>query len=366
MDRSLGDFQLVRWRSEDGGSAWDGPIRFPAWPPSCNGSADPCLQTDQRDRFFLVNVTTSRQGTGPCPVVFRRSVDGGQTWQAPKKVWEGGGDKTVLAVSPNGKRLAIACMASDGKGNSSGVGFFRSDNRGQSWERIPGPVALERGVAYGLAIDDEARIASCWLAHVEAQAKVKTVLCSTPDLGRTWSTLELAQRSLQAQEHPYTAGLSPALVRDGEGALHVVYVVRRADGRGFELHGRRSRDWRTWTDAVPISPDEAETCCFPTLSASGRLLHVAWVQSRKGKYQVWYRGSKDHHTSWSAPQLLSRPTEGSSLVGGDGFEKVAGDYISLADDGLGTAHVVWGVGARGSPPRGEIWHATIIWHPVLP
>jgi hypothetical protein len=86
---------------------------------------------------------------------------------------------------------------------------------------------------------------------------------------------------------------------------------------------------------------------------------------REGKhYQVWYSGSADGGKTWSEPALLSRPDKASDLLTTDGFREPFGHYMSLADDGEGTVHAVWGVGgsAEGEKRRrGEIWYGAVRW-----
>ncbi len=56
--------------------------------------------------------------------------------------------------------------------------------------------------------------------------------------------------------------------------------------------------------------------------------------------------------SWSDPLPLGGPPAG------DAWE-LAGDYLSVADDGRGTAHVVWSQQPRDKP--GVVWYARVEW-----
>jgi hypothetical protein len=60
---------------------------------------------------------------------------------------------------------------------------------------------------------------------------------------------------------------------------------------------------------------------------------------------------------------VSKPDKATDLLTDKGFRTYSGHYLGVADDGRGTAHIVWAIRApseTGDPPtKGEVWHAVV-------
>jgi hypothetical protein len=131
-------------------------------------------------------------------------------------------------------------------------------------------------------------------------------------------------------------------------------------GRG--LFVRTSKDWVAWESPIQLSSDQAAEVQLPAIAAWGPMVHVTWMERHDTSWQMYYRGSKDHGRSWSGRVLVSVPNAGSTLIDSKGFEITSNDdQTSVADDGLGNAHIVWCVRARDGNTTGTAWHAIVRW-----
>lgn len=194
--------ELVQWRSTDGGQSWPQPTALKNWPDGCDLLADPWLQTDHRNRFHLAHLATSLKNRNFMPVVYRRSLDGGETWQSPKQLAEG--DRPVLAISPNGRQVVVVCLMGDPTATQLKLaeisdsdasrkaramnrvmtpGVFHSSDRGVTWKRLPGPTRIRHAVALSAVIDDAGRIAAGWVANDGKGSQ--SVVCATSNVGAT-------------------------------------------------------------------------------------------------------------------------------------------------------------------------------------
>jgi hypothetical protein len=73
-------------------------------------------------------------------------------------------------------------------------------------------------------------------------------------------------------------------------------------------------------------------------------------------WNSYYRSSTNGGATWSSEKKLSGPVHGYDYILPGGFRFPFGDYFSLAIDGDGTTHAVWGEGSNYKSP-GSIWYA---------
>jgi hypothetical protein len=233
-------------------------------------------------------------------------------------------------------------------------GVFVSADRGGNWEQLPGPLGDTHAIPFSAVVDDAGRVAVSLVAEGGGSW---SFVCTTADRGRTWSEFELVAGLQPDRPHPFNGERFPVLAAGGDGSLHAAYVGAGAKG----LFVRTSRDWKAWADPVRLTEGDVAEVRMPAVAARGPLVHVTWLERRGGRWQAYYRGSRDGGRSWSDKVLLSVPHAGSQLVGDDGFDRVSDDdQTSVTDDGSGTAHAVWVVRGR-RPGAGVVWHAVVRW-----
>jgi hypothetical protein len=216
--------RLIAWRSEDAGRTWTVPRALLESKELGARQGDPWLQSDSQGHCYVAFMGASAEHPRASSAVFGRSKDGGRTWSEPRVLGRPV-DKTVLAVSPSGKYLAMTFnLFGTGDGREQRV--HRSSDRGDSWQEIP--VTPSRRGNYepqGIAVNDEGAIIVGWLwtSHGRAGGQIRHVVRATSDSGRTWDETELHALDKGLGEVP--VGLSeanrtgPALAVDGAGPL---------------------------------------------------------------------------------------------------------------------------------------------------
>lgn len=382
QDAMTRNSRLVWWRSTDQGKSWGPPTAMPNWPADYNFMGDPWLQTDRRDRFQMVYVSIhfsadiNASATGY--LVFRRSLDAGQTWPHPIEVAKDA-DRPVLGVSPNGKNLVIAATMGErtadfpkkplngndpqfAEKHAAAFRFFSaifcSDNRGRTWKSLPGPLWQTHAIPFAVVTDDRGQIACSWIAEGQGS---RSGVSLTTDRGQTWAETELVANLQPDRSHSFNGARFPVLALDGSGTVHVAFIGSGAKG----IFVRRSHDWRKWEDPTQLSADEVDEVRMPAIAAFGPMVHVMWMERKNVRWQTYYRGSKDHGLIWSERLLLSTPHPGSTLIEDAGFNLVSeDDQSSMTDDGDGITHAVWPVAGPPGKAPGRIWHAAIRWQGI--
>lgn len=367
--------RLIAWRSGNRSTSSDWqPLEN--WPAKARFNGDPWMQTDGRGRFFLVH-TTLDGGT----LAVRRSNDFAENWSTPQEVAQRA-DRPVLGISPSGKHLVIAASMVEDRENAPKIvlrgddpqlqeklaaltrhfaGIFVSQDRGRTWKRAPGPLPETHAIPFSVVCDDEGRIASAWIAargiaRFNAPRNSRSIVCATRDGGKKWTETELVADLQPDRMHPFNGERFPVLALGPTGVVHVAYVETLAKA----LWVRSSENWEQWKTPIRLSSDSAEEIRMPAIATSGAMVHVTWMERRNGRWQTWYRGSRNHGKAWSERLLLSPQNESSTLIDELGFDAPADDDQScITDDGAGTVYVVWTVWGRNASSR--IWLASIKW-----
>jgi len=358
---------------------------------------------------------TTRYDTNPASIFFRRSVDGGATWEADQLFELNSGDPLV-EVSDDGTVYTLGIV-----GNSWDLLLKRSFDHGLSWDDPPidilgnGPntwgdrptlvvspdgqhvyVAYNRGDIYVVASHDggdtfepEVRVTSNgrqWFTSAGAIAPngdlyfaaadyssgytgptYINVLRSTDD-GVNW-TVTLLDTSAESADCSSVDGcyfnfLGPevGLAIDVNGLVMISYNAGDVNLQPHRLWVRTSADGVGWSGRTEISNAiSGVSHGFPAMVASRTVpgvFHVVWQDDREGAmtaWNTWMVTTLDGGASWGEPLLLSDLDSGAPYKGPLGYDFVYGDYFEIAIDDQGTTYVIWGEGTSYIGPGGS-WY----------
>lgn len=350
--------RILVWTSSDRGKTFALPRPTLAPPEALQSEMDPTLQT-VGGQFFLTLMANQPKKRGMDGYLLR-SADGGKTWKK-EHTFSGGKDdvdRPIVALSPDGRRAAYFCA---GRIDAQ----FSSDG-GRTWVRSPSPVQSpnQSSNPYCLAINDDGRTI---LSYIDRDRNLE--LAVTRDDGKTWRRHRFGSLTSRGSIDPpevQTAGVTMwasgvALAQDGEGTVHALSAQRASKGNRVEVWFRSSKDGDSWSKPVQLSSSRAAIKALPAIAAAGTRVHAIWLECEEGWCRVCYRGSLDGGKTWSEPVTVSKPGRPSELMTEKGFRTFSGHYMGVADDGLGLAHVVWGVMKQGltKAGEGEIWHASL-------
>jgi len=229
----LGGDPGVLFRSEDGGKTWelnrglfDHPTRD-RWQPGAGGMCCHSVQVVDSSLYVAISAAGAF-----------RSEDGGETWTPinssvaadfmPEKYPEVGQCvHKLLAHSEDAGRLW----------QQNHCGVYRSDNRGDSWERLDGN-GLPSGFGFPLALDLSDPDVAFVIPEESAENRVtshgRLGVYRTADGGSTW---QLWSNGLP--DRAWAAVLREGLASDAEGVYFgtqsgSVWAARRAEGEWFE------------------------------------------------------------------------------------------------------------------------------------
>ena len=158
-----------------------------------------------------------------------------------------------------------------------------------------------------------------------------------------------------------------ALASDAAGALYALWNAGGANGGPERIYFSSSTTGgASWSERTNVSNAAAGVeHSFPAVVAGAAGdVRIAWMDARATEaghpnrplWNTYYRSSTNGGATWNAESQLSGPVRGYDYILPGGFRFPFGDYFSLAIDGEGTTHVVWGEGRNYKSP-GSIWYA---------
>jgi hypothetical protein len=348
---------MVFRRSRDGGQTWD-PDRF--LPPTKKAQYDPQVEVATDGTVYAAWIDGYSPG-----VRFTKSTDRGATWSAPltftgnrkTPTWS---DKPILAISPSGQHVYLGFNASDSwvaSSHDSGASFganVKTSNDGRYWFHTAG-AARNDGTVYFATVD--------FTQDYTGDANLR--LLRSTDGGASWTTA-LVDVSRELPDCPWAAGCYfgffgsiAGLAVDSAGTIGYVYTATITPGGPPQLFFKKSTDGgASWSARAAISGAPTTAWHHSPAIAAGTTagdFRVLWQDNRNGvpaKWNAWYRATGNGGNTWSAPVRVSDLASGAPYKSADGHAFPYGDYLELAVDATGMAHLVWGEGASFDGPGG--------------
>jgi hypothetical protein len=349
-----GPYMVFR-RSTDGGQTWQ-PDQFLF--VDVKGQYDPQVRVDQQG---TVHVAWMRE----FDILYAQSTDQGATWSFPIPItgrettppWS---DKPILAVSPDGQHVYVGFNASDAwvaASNDGGHSFnapIQVSQNGRYWFHTGAAIAPSGEVYFAVADYSQTYLGGTGIR-----------LLKSSDHGASWQILTV-DGSTQAPDCSDVAGCylgflgpSPVVAVDVAGTVMMVYNRGETPGAAQLLYARTSTDGgQTWGPPIPLSEGPAGTNhAFPVVASGPTAgdFRVVWQDDRTGRWNTWFRQTTDGGHTWTAGLRLSDRPDGAPYKSPDGYGFPYGDYYDLAVDRGGRTHVIWGAG-ESYAGRGGSWY----------
>lgn len=279
-------------RSVDGGKTWSPPVQI-ASAIRVNFSA--AAYGSKVDIAYVRQVTTSTGGTSN-RLYYRRSLDGGATWQPSRAMTSSASNiaDQALARHPNGRvtiawtgyltgRLYLRTSADSG----TTFGAARYIGTTANWE--PGAQPMYRSdptIAIGTGVT--------YVAYLSASNTMS--VRRTTDQGVTWSSPKKISSFTDA---PFE------LVAVGSQAL-LAYTTT-ASGTMQAVYRRTTDKGSTWSNIKALSAStNGRFSTTPQFALQSGVLAVVFKHGTPGASPIWYRQSTDFGLTWSP---LSRVSE---------------------------------------------------------
>jgi hypothetical protein len=340
--------------SDNGGFTWQTPR---AITPPISGQFDPQITVDPVDHR---TVYASWLQNKKSDVIVAKSVDFGQSWSLVIANKADDIDKPTLAVRGSDVYVAFnhdhnlwVSASHDG-----GVTFLSS--------KVPVPGRTDWSLPSGGTIDPAGIVYFAWAGYTRnhAKSRVNLYVSRSTDGAKSWGSSLLDISGSAPECSSYKCGWSYlgaqiTMASDAAGTLYALWNSGTVDKSPERIYFSSSTTaGATWSPKVDLSPaPDGTEHAFPALAASAAGdVRAAWMDTRN--HPLWntnYRSSTNGGATWSKVTQLSGRVSGYNYIKPNGFSFPFGDYFSMAIDGQGQTHTVWGEGLNFNSP-GSIWY----------
>ena len=339
--------------SDDGGKTWQPDRPLCPCPQFTGGQYDPIIEVDPTGTVHAVWL----QGYDP-GAVYSRSTDHGKTWTDPEGMPVAWSDKPQLTVSADGQDVYI-----DVNGPSHGDSHIGVSHDGGATFTEAKVTDSNRyyfaGGAWTSA--DGLHVAFAQSGYPPGfHGRIRFDVALSDDGGSTWRSVRVAtgyrQPECTSKGCPSDFyGPTPALTGDANGSLVYIYAVNTSPSATQRIYATTSADGgNTWSTGVPLSPSGANAA-FPAVASGGPGdFRVWWMDTRTGRWNVWYSETTDGGLTWSSAIRLSDATSGTPYKSRRGFLEAYGDYGEMAVTNEGKTVAIWGEGTSYAGPGG-VW-----------
>jgi hypothetical protein len=350
---------LVFRRSRDGGATWEPDKLLAVTKKSQN---DPQIEVASDGTLYVAWLNDYQPG-----VKFMKSPDHGDTWTTPiqftdKRTQPNWSDRPSLAISRDGRDVYVAFNASDSYvvvSHNYGASFsapIKTSNDTRYWFHTAGAVS-GNGDVYFAATDYSQDYTGD--THID--------VIKSADGGHTWTTTRV-DTSAEMPDCAWAAGCyfgflgsSAGLAVDRSGKIMIAYNANQIADSPEKMYVRTSTDGIHWSARREISNGSSTVNNgFPAVAAGLRPgdFRVVWQDDRSGSttaWNTWYRRTTNGGATWSTALRLSDRGSGAPYKSAAGYGFPYGDYFEIAVDANGVNHIIWGEGMSYSGPGGS-WY----------
>lgn len=205
----------------------------------------------------------------------------------------GKGYNNASSIANNGSFVHVVWHDRRGGGNPK-LFYKNSTDAGSTWGSDQNMIIHNSSSVYPSVSSSGTAVHIIWQDHRSGGGK--TFYKRSPDNGSTWSAdVQLSNGTSSFSEYP-AHSLSGS-------ELHVVWEDNR-DGN-IEIYYRGSSNsglnWGTETRLT----NNPSSSFLPSVSVSGQIVHVVWIDERDGNKEVYYKRSADGGQSWGADTRLT-------------------------------------------------------------
>jgi hypothetical protein len=230
----------------------------------------------------------------------RRSVDSGRTWSAPAQIASAIRLNFSAAVYGSKVDIAYVRQVTTSTGTSNRLYYRRSLDGGATWQASRAMTSSTSNIAdQAVARHSSGRVTIAWTGYSTGRLYLRT----SADGGATFGSARYIGKTANWEPGAYPMYYAEPSIAIGTGVTYVAYL---SDTNTMSV--RRTKDnGVTWSSPRKIS---TSTDAPFELLATGSHALLAYTSTASGTMQAVYRRTTDKGSTWSATRNLSASTNG--------------------------------------------------------
>jgi len=304
-DDTPGNGEIYFKKSVDGGATWKANKRL-TW--TAGDSEAPAVAVDGQTIYVVWDDDTP----GNNEIYFKKSVDGGATWKANKRLTNNAGGSYAPAIAVDGSNIYVVWF--DSTSENPEIYFKKSVDGGATWtidERLTNKAGVSEAPSITVA---GSNIYVVWEDSTSGNWEI--YFKNSDDGGNTWKANKRLTNNVGDS-------YAPAIAVDGSN----IYVVWTDGIPGNpEIYFKNSDDGgNTWKANKRLTNNVGDSYA-PAIAVDGSNIYVVWHDNTPGYWEVYFKKSVDGGATWTTKRLTNNA--GLSL------------YPAIAVDGS-NIYVVW-------------------------
>ncbi len=275
-------------------SQWQPDIRLTNDPSGSFTSYTKCIAASGNN----IHVTWMDLRTGNLEIFYKRSTDGGTSWGVDIRMTNNTVDSDYPAISSSGQLVHIVWQ--DRRDTNIEIYYKRSADGGATWgadTRLTNSPFLS---GYPSVSSSGSDVHVVWYDTRDLNAEI--YYKHSTNGGLSWGADTRLTNNPAGSEYPSisTSGTFVHVVWfDNRNTNNVIYYKRSTDN---------GISWGADTRVTYTTYD----CRFPSVSASGSSVHVAWSDPRNSNMEIYYNSSTDGGTTWGGFDTRLTPNSANS------------------------------------------------------
>ena len=232
-------------------------------------------------------------------IYYKRSTDGGISWGEDTRLTNNSSYSEFPSIAASGSNVHVVWK--DLRDGNNEIYYKRSADNGANWGADIRMTNDSFASWYPSVAVSGSNVYVVWYDRRDGNAEI--YYKHSTDGGITWgSDIRLTNNS--------AGSWAPTITVSGSN-LHILWTDDR-DGN-YEIYYKRSIDGGiNWGADTRLTNNNANSE-LPTISLSGSVVHVVWVDGREGNNEIYYKRSTDAGLSWQADTRLTYSSANSYL-----------------------------------------------------
>ena len=279
-----GNWDIYYKRSTDGGINWGADIQL---------TNDPAQSDNASIAVSVSNlhVVWHDNRNGNWDIYYKRSTDGGSTWEADTRLTNDPAISYTSSVTVSGSNVHVVWK--DTRDGNEEIYYKRSTNGGLSWDADMRLTNNSYSSSLSSITVSGSVVNVVWQDKRDENWEI--YYKRSTDGGAMWDT------DTRLTSNP-ASSTNPSIAVSGS-IIHVVWYDTR-DGNE-EIYYKHSINGGLSWDADIRLTNNSYSSSIPNIAVSGTVVHVVWQENIDGNDEIFYKRSTNGGTNWEADTRLT-------------------------------------------------------------